>query len=81
MWALLLTGEWHMAGVALAVLMIVIFDATSLRREIGRHAIAINQLSGSRLRETMGHGSLDIAGGVVLGFVVAIAYWLTGTIP
>lgn len=70
-----------MAGLALAVLMIVIFDALGLRREVGRHASAINQITGARLREIMGHKSLDIAGGLIVGFAVAVLYWSVGTIP
>ncbi len=81
MWALMLVGEWHMAGLALAVLMICVLDATGLRREVGHQAKAINRLTGSQLREIVGHNPSDIVGGLVVGLVVAVAYWSTGAIP
>jgi acid phosphatase family membrane protein YuiD len=80
MWAFGLLGEWQLAGLAVAVLMIHVFDATGLRREVGYHASAINQLSGSRLREIVGHRPVEIAGGLVVGLGVAVAYWSTGAI-
>ena len=79
--AFLLAGAWSMAGLAMAVLMIHVFDATGLRREIGRQAAVINQLAGLRLREVTGHNGLDIAGGLVIGFMVAATYWLLGILP
>jgi acid phosphatase family membrane protein YuiD len=80
MWTFGFMGEWKMAGLAVAVLMIHVFDALGLRREVGYHAKAINQLSGSRLREVVGHKPVEVAGGLVVGLVVAVSYWLTGTI-
>jgi acid phosphatase family membrane protein YuiD len=81
MWASMLAQEWHMTGLALAVLMIYIFDATGLRREVGRHAAAINQYTGAELREIIGHNVLDIAGGLTVGLAVACAYVAVGAIP
>jgi acid phosphatase family membrane protein YuiD len=79
-WSFGLTGEWRMAGLGLGVLMTHIFDATGLRREIGRHAEAINQSTGLRLREIIGHKPADIAGGVVVGLIVAATYWWIGAL-
>jgi acid phosphatase family membrane protein YuiD len=79
-WSLSLVGEWRMAGLALAVLMTHIFDATGLRREIGRHAEAINQLTAKKLREIIGHKPADIAGGLVVGLIVAAGYWWFGVL-
>jgi acid phosphatase family membrane protein YuiD len=79
--AFLLGRAWSMAGLAMAVLMIHVFDATGLRREIGRQAAAINQLTGLGLREVTGHNALDIVGGFAVGFMVAIAYWSLGILP
>ena len=73
MWGFLLTGQWHNAGLALAILMIVVFDATALRREVGRHAAALNQLTGSHFRELMGHRLIDVAAGFLVGLAVATA--------
>jgi len=69
-------GMAHPAfGVALTLAFIVILDAASLRRQVGLHAQALNQLRPSDdpsrpLRERMGHSKLEIAAGVVLGVVV-----------
>lgn len=65
-------------GVALTLAFIVVLDAASLRRQIGKHAVAINALTkGSAghctLRERMGHTRLEIAAGICLGIVVAAA--------
>ncbi|TRX72864.1 divergent PAP2 family protein [Pseudomonas mangiferae] len=66
-------------GVAVTLAFIVMLDANSLRRQVGRHAEAINRLNaatgvaGELLRERMGHSRLEIAGGIVTGALVA---WL-----
>jgi len=64
-------------GVAIALAFIVILDATSLRRQVGKHAVAINKLnsltSGAPLflRERIGHTRVEILAGMVTGSVVA----------
>ncbi len=65
-------------GVALTLAFIVILDASSLRKQIGRQAVAINALSEAspeapRLRERIGHTPLEIAAGIVVGIAVARA--------
>ena len=55
---------------------IVMLDAASLRRQVGRHAQALNELrpeEKARLRERMGHTPFEIAGGIAVGCAVA---WL-----
>ncbi len=70
-------GIHHPAfGVAITVLLIVILDAGSLRRQIGHHASALNRLLDSdpkhpRLRERMGHSLVEIAAGILTGIAVA----------
>lgn len=70
-------GIGHPAfGVAVTLAFVVILDANSLRRQVGRHAAAINKLaaatSGHRLlRERMGHTRVEIASGIVVGIAVA----------
>ena len=64
-------------GVALTLAFIVTLDANSLRRAIGKHAVAINKLSTNlpdypQLRERMGHTKLEIAAGIVVGIAVAV---------
>lgn len=65
-------------GIALTLAFIVILDASSLRRQIGRHASAINRLSAetsfrTMLRERMGHTRMEIAAGILVGILVAFA--------
>lgn len=59
-------------GIATAFLFIVLLDASSLRREVQKHAIALNQLDDLRLRERIGHTRLELLGGCVVGFLVAL---------
>jgi acid phosphatase family membrane protein YuiD len=58
--------------VALALAFIVILDASSLRQQIGKHAIEINKLNDqSRLRERMGHTRIEILAGILTGVASA----------
>ncbi len=64
-------------GVAIALAFIVILDASSLRRQVGKHAAAINKLNSLisdasiSLRERIGHTCIEILAGVVTGSAVA----------
>lgn len=63
-------------GVALTLAFIVMLDANSLRRQVGKHAEAINELAQRQdlqinLRERMGHTRLEIAAGIAVGILVA----------
>jgi acid phosphatase family membrane protein YuiD len=65
-------------GIALTLAFIVILDASSLRRQIGKHASAINRIAVDAsfhilLRERMGHTHMEIAAGILVGTVVALA--------
>lgn len=72
-------GIGHPAfGVAVTLAFIVMLDANSLRRQVGKHAVAINRLAGSSsdhdvLRERIGHSGLEIAAGILVGIAVALA--------
>ena len=69
-----------------AITMIVTYDAAGIRRQAGMHAERINLLfdellhghiwSESDLREVIGHTPLEVAGGILLGLVVAITMWM-----
>jgi acid phosphatase family membrane protein YuiD len=63
-------------GVAIAMVFIVIMDANSLRGAVGRHAAAINQLSGGliALRERMGHTKIEILVGLFIGALIGFAF-------
>lgn len=66
---------------AVVVAVIVIYDATGIRRQAGRHAAIINtvmrelfeehHLSQERLREVLGHSPLEAFVGMVLGLLSA----------
>lgn len=64
-------------GVAVTLAFIVILDASSLRKQVGKHAEAINKLNllstrdSLNLRERMGHTRLEIFAGIVTGSLVA----------
>jgi len=65
--------------------MIVVYDATGIRRQAGMQAQKINILvdellsghpvSDKQLREVLGHTPLEALGGVLLGVVVAQLFW------
>jgi acid phosphatase family membrane protein YuiD len=63
-------------GVAVALAFVVVLDANSLRRQVGKHAEAINRLiDGGKenpLRERMGHSRLEIVAGIVVGIISAL---------
>jgi acid phosphatase family membrane protein YuiD len=71
-------GIGHPAfGVAITLAFIVMLDASSLRRQVGKHASAINKLVLNQitdhitLRERMGHTLIEILAGVLTGILVA----------
>ena len=65
-------------GVAVTLAFIVMLDASSLRRQVGKQAAALNKLlqiqspSAPQLRERMGHTVLEILAGLFVGLVVAV---------
>ncbi|MEA3326998.1 MAG: divergent PAP2 family protein [Chloroflexota bacterium] len=75
-------------GLAFAVAMVVIYDATNIRRQAGFHAQQINRvikelLEGKvkpaeefeELREVLGHSPAEALGGIILGILVSIVTW------
>lgn len=73
-------------ALAVAMTMVVVYDAAGVRRQAGIHAEKINMLvnellaghavSDKQLLEVLGHTPLEVAGGVLLGVVVGVVYWL-----
>ena len=60
-------------GISLTLAFIVILDASSLRKQIGKHAQVINQLEnyqGEKIRERIGHSKLEILVGIIFGCCV-----------
>jgi uncharacterized protein len=72
-------------ALAVAIAMIIVYDATGIRRQAGLHAQKINILidellkghpiSDKQLKEVLGHSPLEVVGGVVLGIAVAFVMW------
>ena len=73
-------------GLAMAISMIVIYDATGVRRQAGLHARVINEIMQEifagrpvpekKLREVLGHTPFEAIAGILLGILIAISYWL-----
>lgn len=69
-------------ALAVVVSMVVLYDATGVRRQAGVHARVINQmiedlahghpLREEQLKEVLGHTPLEVVGGVIFGIAVAI---------
>ncbi len=66
--------------------MVVIYDATGIRRQAGRHAALINAMindltSGhplreEHLREVLGHTPIQVLAGTLMGILVAQLVWM-----
>jgi len=77
-------------AIAVALAVIVIYDATGVRRQAGKHAERINAIiqdlrSGrphwremeEQLKEVLGHTPLEALAGTILGIVIVqLAWWL-----
>jgi acid phosphatase family membrane protein YuiD len=73
-------------GLAVAISMIVIYDATGVRRQAGLHARVINEIMEEifagrpvpekQLREVLGHTPIEAIAGILLGIMIALVYWL-----
>ena len=74
-------------ALAFALSMVVIYDATGVRREAGRHAEKINimineffngmPISDRQLKEVIGHTPGQVIAGIVLGVIVTLGFYLT----
>lgn len=77
--------ETPLFAVSMALALVVIYDATGIRRQAGQHAEIINTmirelaqghpLKQQQLREVLGHTPLEALAGMVLGLVVAQLIW------
>lgn len=73
-------------AIAVAITMIIGHDAAGVRRQAGKHAERINVLfeellkghilNEEELKEVIGHTPLEVAGGVILGLLVATVQWM-----
>jgi uncharacterized protein len=88
--AALAAGLYHgfnspIFALAVTIAMVVVYDATGVRRQAGMQARKINimveellkghPISQQALREVIGHTPLEAIGGVFLGLVVAQGMW------
>lgn len=72
-------------GVAAAFALIVVYDATGIRRQAGEHATLLNRIvedlqggrlpDGQALREVLGHTQWEAFWGVLLGMASAYGVW------
>jgi acid phosphatase family membrane protein YuiD len=73
-------------ALAVAVSMIVMYDATGIRRQAGIHAQKINLLidelfrgqpiSDDVLKEVLGHSPMQVLMGILLGSTISLIVWL-----
>jgi len=73
-------------ALGVAITMIVTYDAAGVRQQAGIHAQRINVLfdellkghifNEKDLREVLGHTPLEVAGGILLGIIVATSQWM-----
>lgn len=73
-------------ALGVAITMIVTYDAAGVRQQAGIHAQRINVLfdellhghpiNQRDLREVIGHTPLEVAGGILLGLIIATGQWI-----
>lgn len=72
-------------ALAAVIAMIVIYDATGIRRQAGKHAEIINAmirdlasghpLQERQLREVLGHTPVEALGGTLFGLLISYLFW------
>lgn len=72
-------------GLAVAITMVVLYDAAGVRREAGMHAQRINlifqevlqghPITNARLKEVLGHSPFEVLVGTILGLITALIVW------
>ena len=73
-------------ALSIALAMVVVYDATGIRRQAGKHAALINAmiqdlasghpLKEEQLREVLGHTPMEVLGGFLLGIAIAQLAWM-----
>lgn len=64
--------ESPLTSITIIFSLLVIYDSMGIRYESGRQAQIVNRLTGSNLKEQLGHKPLETLVGVFLGIVLAI---------
>lgn len=72
-------------GLAVAITMVVLYDAAGVRRQAGMHAQRINlifqevlsghPISEDHLKEVLGHSPFEVLVGTLLGLITALIVW------
>ena len=65
-------GVSPLFAVTLFFSLIVIYDAMGIRYESGKQAQYINKLTGSRLKEKIGHKPLEVLVGIFIGILITL---------
>lgn len=78
-------------AVALTLAMVVVYDSMGIRRQAGFHAQQINMLveellsghpiSDKRLKEVLGHTPREVIGGVILGLLIPLLFYVSRLKP
>jgi acid phosphatase family membrane protein YuiD len=78
--------ETAIFAISAMLAMIVIYDATGVRRESGRQAVLINSIISelskgkipqqAKLKEVLGHTPGEAFSGLALGLTIAVVLWL-----
>lgn len=73
-------------ALAVAISMIVLYDAAGVRRQAGIHAARINMIfkeiwegrpvGEKDLKEMLGHSPLEVLGGILTGILTALFVWM-----
>lgn len=64
--------ESPLTSITIIFSLLVIYDSMGIRYESGRQAQEINRLTGSNLKEQLGHKPLETLVGVFLGIILTI---------
>lgn len=64
--------ESPLTSITIIFSLIVIYDSMGIRYESGRQAQIVNRLTGSNLKEQLGHKPLETLIGVFLGIILTI---------
>ena len=75
-------------AIAVTLAIVVIYDATGIRRQAGKHAELINAIikdlreghpptheTQEQLKEVLGHTPMEALGGTLLGIAIAHVFW------
>lgn len=59
-------------ALAAVVAIIVMYDASGVRRSVGKHAGLLNKITGGKLNVAVGHSPIEVCAGALLGIIIAL---------